>query len=69
MARLVRAIWCGTVLVSDGPDEACPCEGGGRAMTREQRCHDAYITTLAPLGLAPSIMCRHTVTLHTNYDA
>jgi transposase len=34
------------------PDEACPREGGGRAMTNERRCHDVYIATTAPWGRA-----------------
>jgi hypothetical protein len=41
--RLVRAIWLGTVLFRMAPDEACPCEGGGRAMTCESG-HDVYAT-------------------------
>ena len=41
--RTSRAIWHGTVRFRMARTS--------RAMTNERRCHDVYVTTLAPIGL------------------
>jgi hypothetical protein len=33
-------------VVPDGPDEACPCEGGGRAVTLKIAGHDGENRTV-----------------------